>query len=415
MSYKKSIAPVLALFLGVALLHTGSGLQGVLLPVRATLENFASFELGMLGALYYVGFTGGCFLSSALISRVGHIRAYLALISIASAIILLQAIFVHPVIWWALRAVSGFSFAVLYIIIESWLNERSTNENRGALFSIYMMINFSVIIAGQMMLALGDPATFTLFALVSILISLAGVPVAMTNSQSPEPIPFVKPDLVSLYIVSPAAFIGCLGHGMATGAFWSLGPVFAMTGNFDAAGTGLFMSATVLGGVIGQWPLGRLSDHIDRRYIIVFNCLLATITGLILSYYRQDAQSVIIALSFCYGLFAFPIYALVVAHANDMSAPQSYVATSSGLMLLYGIGSVLGPVLTSLANEYIADRSLFSFTAVVYTLTACLVVVRIIKRSPAEEDDKVVFSDALIATRTYSPLDVIEEPENKHE
>ncbi len=413
MSYKKSIAPVLALFMGVALLHTGSGLQGVLLPIRASLENFASFELGMLGALYYVGFTAGCFLSSALIARVGHIRSYLALISIASAVILLQAVFVHPVIWWGLRAVSGFSFAVLYIIIESWLNERSSNENRGALFSVYMMINFTVIIAGQMMLALGDPASFALFALVSILISLAGVPVAMTNSPSPAPIPFVKPDLVSLYKVSPAAFLGCFGHGMAAGAFWSLGPVFAMTGNFDAAGAGLFMSATVLGGVIGQWPLGRLSDRVDRRYIIVFNCLLASITGLILSYYRQDAQNVIIALSFCYGLFAFPIYALVVAHANDMSEPQNYVATSSGLMLLYGIGSVLGPVLTSLSHEYIADRSLFSFTALVYTLTACLVVIRIVKRAPVEEDEKVIFSDVLVATRTYAPLDVIDEPENK--
>lgn len=408
---RKTIAPVMALLLGVALLHTGSGLQGVLLPIRGSLENFSSLDLGILGALYYVGFTGGCVLSSAFVARVGHIRAYLALISVASAIITLHALFVDPVLWWLLRALSGFCFAVLYIIIESWMNERSHNGNRGTLFSLYMIINLTVIIIGQMMLALGDPATFVLFALASILISLAGVPVAMTSSQSPKPVPFIKPDISSLYRNSPAGFLGCLGHGMAAGSFWSLGPVFAITGHFDAAGVGMFMSATVLGGVFGQWPLGRLSDRIDRRYILILNCLLAAITGLTLSYFRQDSQMIIIALAFCYGMFSFPIYAVAVAHANDMADPGKYVETSSGLMLLYGIGSVIGPVITSLTNEFIAERSLFSFTAVIYVLTATFVVVRIISRSAVRTDEKVEFSEALVTTRTYSPLDIIEEPE----
>lgn len=410
-SIRQTIAPVMALLLGVALLHTGSGLQGVLLPIRGSLENFSSLDLGILGALYYVGFTAGCVLSSAFIARVGHIRSYLALISVASTIILLHALFVDPILWWILRIVSGFCFAVLYIIIESWMNERSNNGNRGTLFSIYMVVNLTVIMIGQMMLALGDPETFILFALASILISLAGVPVAMTNSQSPKPVPFIKPDIASLYRNSPAGFLGCLGHGMAAGAFWSLGPVFAITGQFDAAGVGMFMSATVLGGVVGQWPLGRLSDIIDRRYILILNCLLATVMGLALSYFRQDSQMIIIALAFCYGLFSFPVYAVAVAHANDMAEPEKYVETSSGLMLLYGIGSVIGPVVTSLTNEYVAERSLFSFTAIIYALTATFVMIRLISRSPVEDEEKVEFSEALVASRTYSPLEFIEEPE----
>ena len=185
------VAPISALLLSVALLLMGNGLQGTLIPVRANLEDFHGYQVGLVGACYFVGFTIGCFVGPALIGRSGHIRCYLAMVSLASLVTLVHALILDPVAWWALRAVTGFCFAVLYIVIESWLNERSTNDTRGTIFSIYSVINLKVICIGQMMLSLDDPKTFTLFSFASILISLAAIPIAFTTATSPKPIPTI--------------------------------------------------------------------------------------------------------------------------------------------------------------------------------------------------------------------------------
>ncbi len=197
----------------------GNGLQGTLIPVRGNLESFAAFEIGLLGSAYYAGFALGCFVGPALISRAGHIRAYLAMVSVASIIALLHVLYIEPFLWWILRGIMGFCFAVLYIVIESWLNECSTNETRGKIFSIYTAINLTVITAGQMMLGLADPKSFALFALSSILVSLAALPVAFTTAVSPGPVAVVRPRLVKFYQVSPVGIAGCLAVGLANGSF----------------------------------------------------------------------------------------------------------------------------------------------------------------------------------------------------
>ena len=173
------IAPIAALLLSVALLLMGNGLQGTLLPVRASIEAFSSIDIGIMGSAYFIGFGLGCFYGSRLVRRAGHIRTFTAMVAIASSAVLAHAIVVSPVLWWFLRAATGLCFAVLYLVIESWLNEKATNENRGLVFSIYTFINLTVITIGQMMLILDEPTNFPLFALSSILLSLAAVPVAM--------------------------------------------------------------------------------------------------------------------------------------------------------------------------------------------------------------------------------------------
>lgn len=405
-SIRHSIAPVFALLFGVSLLLMGNGLQGTLLPVRGNLETFSYFDVGVLGSFYYLGFTIGCFAGPLFIARSGHIRAYLALVSIASTVALLHAIIVDPKTWWLLRGVTGFCVSVLFITIESWLNERSDNQTRATVFSIYMIINMTVITLGQLMLNLADPKSFTLFAIASILVSLASVPIAMTRSQSPQPIPVIMPDIKRLFLVSPASFIGCFSHGLVAGTFWSLGPVFALNSGLSVGEVGLFMSMAVLGGAFGQWPLGRISDMIDRRYVILVTCICSAIAGISMSLFNDVMPYAIFVFSFLYGFFSFPLYSVVVAHANDFSKDNDYVAISSGLLFVLGVGSIIGPVLASLVDGFIAKKSMFFYTAVVYVVTALVVWLRMRQRSAVEEEDKSEFKDALVASESLSAVDI---------
>ena len=403
---KDTISSVAALLLSVALLLMGNGLQGMLLPVRGSLEAFTNIQIGILGSAYYLGFTFGCLAGPSLIARAGHIRAYLALISIASTVALLHVLIVDPIVWWVFRGVTGFCLAVLYIVIESWLNERSTNETRGAIFAIYTIINLTVITIGQIMFTLHDPNAFPLFALVSILISLAAVPVAMTRAQSPAPIPFIVPNLTRLYSASPVGFVGCLAAGLVNGSIWALGPVFAINSGFETRGAALFMSAFVLGGAAGQWPIGRSSDAIDRRLVLLSVAILATVVSLLLNHLPSESKGYVLATAFCLGFFAFPLYSVAVAHTNDKAAPNTYVETSSGLLLVFGLGATTGPFLAALSDEHVARQSLFLFTAVIYFLSACFVLSRILQKAPTSDAEKGEFLDALVASKTLAPIDV---------
>ncbi len=408
---KTSMLSVAALLLSVSVLLMGSGLLGTLIPIRANLESFGVIEIGILGSFYFVGFTLGCWSGPLLIARVGHIRTYLAFVCVASIGALVHALVVEPWTWWLMRATTGFCFSVLFIVIESWLNERSDNATRGTVFSIYMVINLTVLMIGQLMLTLVDPKSFALFALAAILFSLAALPVAMTRSQSPAPIPVVMPRLLRLYSLSPVGFLGCFAVGLANGAFWSLGPVFAMDRGLSTPSVALFMSAVVLGGAIGQWPLGRLSDLMDRRYIILLNCVGAAIAAIVLSVLPLSSETAMFACGFSFGVFALPLYALAVAHANDFTPATDYVETSSGLLLVLGLGSSIGPILSSTLDSLAGRQTLFGYTALVHVLIAGFVVWRITRRAPVATDEKGDFTDTLVAAQTFAPIEDIKTPQ----
>lgn len=407
------MAPFVALFISVAILLMGNGLQVTLLPVRANLEAFTGFQIGILGSVYFVGFTLGCLAGQLLIAHVGHIRAFLALVSVASTVALVHAIFVDPIVWWVLRAVTGFCFAAIFVIIESWLNERSDNYTRGTVFSVYTIINLTVITVGQMMLTLGDPKAFALFALASILVSLSGVPVALTRAPSPEAVPVVLPRIFRLYRTAPVGVLGCTVFGLTTGAFWAFGPIYAMEGGLNTLGIGFFMCATLLGGAAGQWPLGQISDSMDRRIVILVSCTLAGIAGLALSQFYPAGAITMFALGFFYGVFAFPLYALSVAHTNDHIDASEFVETSSGLLLSFGLGAVAGPVVATIAIEYGGHQSLFLLTAVAHVLFAGFVLWRISRRESVAVEEKVGFTEALVETQTYAPYEIHEASEDE--
>ena len=398
------LTPVAPLLAGVAILLIGQGLQGTLLPVRANMEGFSTLTIGLMGGAYFFGFTLGCLRGSNLVRRVGHVRVFAAMTAAASAAPLLHGLWVDIWVWSALRLVSGYCFAVLYVVIESWLNEQATNETRGAVFSAYTLITLTMMAGGQQMLLLHPPQQMALFAIASALVSIAAIPVALAGSATPEHDETeVRLDLRRMFAISPAGAFGSLTAGLANGAFWSLAPVFVASYSADLKITAFFMTAAVLGGAAGQWPLGRWSDHVDRRWVIVVAAVTGALVGLALwGFAGVVTPPVLLALSAAWGAIAFPLYSVSAAHANDYARANEYVMISSGLLLMYGVGAIAGPFIAPLFMETIGAGGLYLFTAIVHILLAAYTAIRISRRAPPPDEEQLPFSESLAATQTAS-------------
>ena len=400
------LSPIGPLLLGVAILLTGQGLQGTLLPVRAGLEGFSTLSIGLMGGAYFFGFTVGCLRGPGLLFRVGHIRVFAAMTAAASAAPLFHGLWTDAWLWWLLRFVTGYCFAVLYVVIESWLNQQSTNETRGTVFSAYTLITLTVLAGGQQMLLLYDPQQMALFALASALVSVAALPVVLSVAPSPRQAEHkVQLDLRRLFTISPTGALGCLAAGLANGTFWSLAPVFAVAYSADYSLAAWFMTAAVLGGALGQWPLGLWSDRVDRRWVIGFAALLATLIGVVLWIALGTVSRLnLLLLSAAWGAVAFPVYSISVAHANDNAEPDEYVMISSGLLLMYGIGAILGPFIAPGVMKLAGPGGLYLFTAFIHLVFLSYIVFRLIHRPTAVDVDQVQFSDALASTQTASSI-----------
>jgi MFS family permease len=394
------------LLFGVAILLTGQGLQGTLLPVRANLEGFSTLSIGLMGGAYFFGFTLGCLRGSTLLRRVGHIRVFAAMTAAASAVPLLHGLMVETWLWWILRFVTGYCFAVLYVVIESWLNEQATNENRGAVFSAYTLITLTVLAVGQQMLLLYDPQQMALFAIASAIVSIAAIPVVLSAAPTPHQVEHkVRLDIRKLYRTSPAGTLGCLAAGLANGPFWALAPVFVAGYSADVSLAAWFMTSAVLGGALGQWPLGLWSDRVDRRWVIGFAALAGLLVGAaIWLALAVMPVFVLMALGAAWGAVAFPLYAVSVAHTNDHARAGEYVMVSSGLLLMYGIGAIIGPFLASLAMLLAGSGGLFLYGALVHLLLLSYIALRIARRMPASEEEHGKFVDALATTQTASQI-----------
>jgi MFS family permease len=373
--------------------------------MRATIESFSPIAVGAMGAAYFLGFTLGCLKAGELVQRVGHVRVFLSMTALASAAPLLHGLAVIPLPWGLLRLVTGFCFAVLYVVIESWLNERSTNENRGFVFSAYTIINLTVLAVGQMMTLLYSPSGMQLFAIASVLVSLAAVPIALSVSPSPEVPHAATVDLPKLLSVSPTGALGCFVTGLANGAFWSLVPVFTFSVTGDIADAAGFMTAAVIGGALAQWPLGVTSDRVGRRPVLLAIAALGTASGLALVYF-SDAVSVtgLFLLGAAWGALAFPLYAVAVAYTNDLADPSEYVTVSSSLLLVYGIGAIVGPFAASTAISLFGGHMLFVFAAATHALLLLFALVRMAAPGIERHEEPVEFGDALTAVQTASQV-----------
>ena len=354
----QAIAGVWALLLGVGLIMLGNGLQGSLLGVRASMEGFHTSITGLVMSGYFLGLLVGSIAVPKMVARVGHVRCFGALASLASTSILAHAAFVEPWTWWAMRLITGFSYAGLYIVTESWLNQASSNENRGQLLSVYMLISLAGVAGGQFMLNLSHPTGFELFALISVLISLAVIPILISVTPAPTLETPESAGIALLYKVSPLGVMGMFLSGATMGAIFGMGAVYATDVGLSVADVSIFMAAIFLGGAVAQYPLGKLSDMVGRRQVIIVSSAIGGAIAFGASVYSGGGWP-LFGIMAVLGAFVMPLYSLCVAHTNDYLNPQQMVAASGTLVLINATGAVVGPPATAFAMDYLGSPAFF--------------------------------------------------------
>ena len=343
---------LLSLLLGFGLMQMGNTLQGTLLSVRGGIESFSPALIGAVGAGFWVGIVVGSLRAGKLVQSVGHIRAFLALGAVASTAPLLHLLIVDPGAWIVVRALTGFCFAGLFIVVESWLNSAATDQTRGQILSVYAMTGLVGGIAGQLLLPATDPAGFRPFCLVAIIIAFALVPIALTRAVAPaHEGRGARISLAGLYQKSPFGLVAATLCGVTTSAFFALGPIFAQRKGLDTAGIAIFMASGTVGGFLMAWPVGWLSDRLDRRWVIIGASIVASAClSIIMALVPGEPSRWIGYL--CAAIFGgttVPTYSVVMAHVNDLVGEGEFVAASGGLLIMQGIGATAGPLLAGFA------------------------------------------------------------------
>jgi MFS family permease len=396
-----TVAPLSSLFAGVAILLTGMGLMGTVLAVRAGVEHFSDGVTGIVMAAYFVGFSVGAFICPPIIRRVGHIRAFAAMASIASTTAILHAMVVDPFVWGLLRLITGACLLGLYMVIESWLNTLSPTETRGRIFAFYMMVTLMALGLGQFLILLGDVTSFVTFGVVSVLLSLSLVPIAMTRVREPAPVESPSLSLRLLSRRSPLGVAGALTAGVTTGAFWGLGPLFAHRAGLSEAGIAAFMSAIIFGGALLQWPIGHLSDNRDRRKVLIGVCLGSALLAVAMLGALGISMWLLFLAAFAYGGFAFTVYGLSVAHVNDQVDPTEILEATKGLLLLHGIGASIGPIAGGFLMGALGHEVVLIYVAAIFVLAAIygLHRMRVREAPPVEEQ-----ADYVPMSRTSSAV-----------
>ncbi|WP_163339884.1 MFS transporter [Desulfopila sp. IMCC35008] len=394
-----------ALFLGIGLLMLSNGLQATLLGVRASIEDFGKTITGLVMSGYFIGLIAGCNIVPKLVGRVGHVRTFGALASLASTSILVQAIFVSPLVWWSMRFVTGFAYAGIYIVSESWINAASENGTRGKLLSIYMLVSLGGMAGGQMLLNIANPSSYELFVLVSFLISLAVIPILLSTARAPQFEVMENVSVLNLYRVSPLGVFGMFVAGMSIGAFFGMGAVYATEIGLSVRDVSLFMGTLILGGFLFQYPLGWLSDRLGPIQVIIMSCT----AGAFFSFIAMQFTSQNI---FFYGLvatvggLAMPLYSLCCVHTNDYLTPTQMVAASGTLVLLSAIGAAIGAPLTAFAMDIVGPQAFYGSIGIMLSSVACFAVWRSTQRVDIgieEQGDFVVMATTSPFTAALNP------------
>jgi len=385
-TFGAALASSWAILLGFGILMLGDGLQGTLLAVRADLEGFSATLTGLIMSTFYLGFLLGSIMTPRLTIKVGHIRVFAAFAALSSAAILIHALFVTVPVWIAMRLVSGFCFAGLYIVAESWLNDSATNETRGKLLSIYMVVTYIGVGAGQLLLNLADPVAYPLFILTSVLISIAVVPLLLSAGSPPTFQDSVRISLLQLYRLTPLGIVGMFAVGMVTATFFALGPVYAQRMGLGIKDISYFMAAAVVGTVLLQGPIGALSDRFDRRMILTLLTVLTALAALLCIPAAQHSTNALFLAIALFGGLAFPLYSVCIAYTNDHLNPNQMIAASGALVLVGGLGAITGPVLFASIMDRFGIQALFWSIAWVHGLTGLFAIYRMVRSEPVPLD-----------------------------
>lgn len=393
----QTLISVSALLLSVALLIFGHGLQTTLLPLAADRFYFSDFEIGAISSAYFVGMVLGCLGAPWIIMRAGHIRAFAALVSMMSAAAILHPVMVDPIAWVVIRIASGFCLAGFYMIVESWLNESATNENRGTIMSVYIVVLFGALMLGQVTTATMSVSSFVPFVIASVAVSLAVMPVSLTTSAQPAPITLVRFRPAQLYKNSPAAFVGVFFIGISQGALLTLSALYGSQIGLSTDQSAFYSAAIIAGGLLAQWPVGRFSDRMDRRVVLVAMGVGTALAATAIVFFSPTVFLVATAAAVLVGMFSQPLYAIAVAHAFDHAAPEDFVETSSGMLLFFGMGSIVGPLLASVLMSQVGPSGLFIMVIIVNLMMSAFLLTRVLTNVALTADEKTDFEYAATA------------------
>lgn len=403
-----SIGPLLV---GIVLLTFGVGLLGTLLGVRMAEADFSPLTAGLVMAGYFIGQFVGSNVVQRWIETVGHIRTYTAFTAILSAATLAHPFALETGLWTFLRFLQGFCMAGLLLCVESWLNARSTRATRGTILALYMFVFYGAYGLGQFMLHIPDVSGFALYIVASILMSLAAVPIALTRVAAPEITRSSELRMARLYAISPTGVIGSFASGVILGAFFGLTPYYATAIGLDAGQTGNLMTAAIFGGLAMQFPIGRLSDILDRRKVVAGVSAAIAIVAAAIAVTGTRSYVLLLILGALYGGVTFTLYPLSAANANDYADPKDTVATGRGLLLAYSAGAILGPLGAAVLIFALAPSGLFIFSGVIAAITCVFVILRMRVREAAPAEDQAPFQPLPRTTPEALSLDPRADPD----
>ena len=359
-----------ALFLGMGFIMMAYGFQGSLLGVRAVQEEFSLTATGFMMSGYFVGYFIGAATIPIIISRVGHIRVFAAFASLASLIILMHSILIHPFIWFLLRLFTGISMVCIYTVAESWLNDRSSNKNRGSVLSVYMVVLYGSMGIGMFLLNFSAPTNFQPFILISVITSAALIPILLTKKKPPTFKRIKAMSLKELYTSSPFGMVSSFFYGTIQSALFTLLAVYATSMNFTILEISIVTFLLAISGSIAQFPVGKISDLYDRRKVIVFSTFGAAVFAILSiifsrQMYLPDGLATSKTLFYIFFvLFSFcslPMFSLILAHTNDYIPKEKFVAAGAGLQFLFGLGAMSGPFLCSILMDLVGSNGFFIF------------------------------------------------------
>ncbi|GGH25865.1 Predicted arabinose efflux permease, MFS family [Cribrihabitans marinus] len=380
-----------ALLLGMMLLQVGNGMQGTLLGIRGAIEGFSTFSMSIVMSAYFLGFLFGSQMATGMIRRVGHVRVFAALASLISAVMILYPTFTSPWAWIVGRVVIGFCFSGVYVTAESWLNNAASNETRGQALSLYMIVQMVGIVSAQALIPFGDPAGFVLFIIPSVLVSLAFAPILLSISPTPafdtaKPLPLSK-----LFQISPLACVGMFLLGGVFSAQFGMAPVYAAEEGLSVSRISIFISTFFIGAMVLQYPIGWLSDRMDRRLLVLAAALICGL-GALIGLFLGGSFAMLLVAGVLIGGMSNPLYSLLIAHANDYLDHDDMAAASAGMVLFNGLGAVAGPLITGWVMGVAGPRGFFLFVAVLIFGLALYAAYRMTRRPGPSVDDTSAYA-----------------------
>lgn len=378
-----AILAVLPLLAAVFILIAGNGIISTLVPLRATLEGFSQADIGFIGSFYFGGMLAGTWMAPSIVRRAGHIRAFAAYAALAAVATLVLAAAVHPLVWAAMRGVIGFSFAGLYGVIEGWISSKSDSSNRGRMLAVYNIVHFTGSATGQQALRFADPRSFALFSAAASFLMLSLLPMSLTRAEPPPLPPKGRLEIAGVFRATPIGAVGIVLVGWANGAFWSLVPAYVERLSLGAGTVATFMTFVIAGSAIAPYPLGRLSDVSDRRWIVAGVGLATGLLEALIVASGHPPTWMLYAFGLGLGLTIPVIYPIVVAHTVDRMGSEMAVAISSTLLFLYCTGAIIGPMTASALIVRFGDVMLFVHNAIAHGCLVAFVVWRIVRRGPA--------------------------------